>query len=137
MTQSDYGTGDEPLTPVERQRLRASVDVAALERWLTMSHGELRRALVAHFAIEVTDEDLIEVRREAGATDDEVSALARRDDDAGADENVVHAPPANGRPGARAFRFISSWQPIVSVIPPDDSALRALWDAIEPDGPRD
>jgi len=59
MTQSEYGTGDEPLTDLERQRLRPSVHVAALEQWLAVSRGELRRAVVVHFATEVTEEDVL------------------------------------------------------------------------------
>lgn len=69
MTQSGYGIGDEPLTPVELQRLRPSVNPTSLEHWLRLSHGELRRAFVAHFANEVTNEDELEIGRELGATE--------------------------------------------------------------------
>jgi hypothetical protein len=128
----DYGAGGEPLTATERERLRPSVNVAALERWLAATHGEMRRAIIAHFADEVTDEDLIAVRRAAGASEDELAALSAIDDDAGLPP-MMHEPSPGASSDALKVRFIPSWQPIVAVIRPDDLALCALWDAIEPE----
>ena len=129
MTQSDYGSGDERLTALELRRLRPTVDVVALERWLVASHGQFRRATIAHFATEVTEEDLSEVRREARmAADTDASLAASADDES--------APgPAEARSfqfEGRTFRFVSKWQAVVISYPPRDPVLRALWDAIEP-----
>jgi hypothetical protein len=129
MTQSGYGDGDEPLTTLERRRLRPTVNVVALERWLAVSHGQLRRATIAHFASEITADDLAEVRREAGmaADSDSESAASMEDEDSPglAEAQSFHLE-------GRAFRFRSTYQPVVIVSPPTDPTLRALWDAIEP-----
>jgi hypothetical protein len=129
MTQSGYGDGGGPLTSLELQRLRPSVNVAALEQWLAATHGALRRAIIAHFATEVTDDDLAEVRRETGAADDNGTGLSEivAEDDAA----TIHVPTLRS-PRGRSFRFISSWQPVVIVDPSADPALLTLWHAIEP-----
>ena len=53
-----YGQVDEPLTDYERARLRAEVDVAALERYLRASSGTDRRVVIASFAREILPEDI-------------------------------------------------------------------------------
>ena len=127
MSESDYAVGHKPLTAFERQRLRPTVDPAALERWLVVSHGEFRRAMIAHFATEVTEDDLLAVRREAGlsdAVDPAAPTISEREPpeaprDASAPSEGLH------------FLFVSTWQPIVMVEAPTDPELRALWEAIE------
>ena len=58
MTASNNEFRAEPLTDVERARLRPSVDAMALQRWLDATRDEVRAAVVAHFSNEVTAEDL-------------------------------------------------------------------------------
>jgi hypothetical protein len=129
MPESGYGSGREPLTPLERRRLRATVDPAALERWLVATHGEFRRAVIAHFATEITADDLLAVRREAGDAGAIDLPLSDGDEAELADARPVVDAPLEGL----RFRFVSTWQPIVMVEPPSDPELRVLWDAIEPE----
>lgn len=128
-----YGEGSEPLTWFERARLRRSVNVSALERWLTATDGSLRRSYIAHFASEVTPDDLRASHRELGSTEEALSELERTLAAPPPPEGEpVRAPGGNARERPLTFRFIPTQQLIVQFTPPDDPSLRALWDAIEP-----
>jgi hypothetical protein len=133
MTQPGYGSGDERLTPAERERLRPTVDTAVLERWLEATRGQLRRAVIAHFASHVTDDDVVEVLREAG---EPLATIVDRpvfvDGDAA---SSAGAHERHRQSGGLDFRFIPSWQPVVIITPPEDPSLRALWSSIEPQIP--
>jgi hypothetical protein len=120
MSDTDYGIGDGSLTDVERARLRPSVNPAALERWLVASGGESRRAVIAHFATDMTDDDLAEIQRVVGIDDPESEELRAAEEDEPSDP--VHE------------RFVSQWVHVVGLVPPDEPELRVLWDAIEPSG---
>jgi hypothetical protein len=113
----EYGNGAAPLTPYERARLRPSVDVAALARFLAADAGAARRLTIAYFARAVLVEDLEVLNPELQAT-------------------WAAASPADlaffVEPDGRRFRPEVSWDLQVHL---DDPALAALWAAIEPRGP--
>ena len=135
-TPSEYGIGDEPLTPFERQCLRSTVDVAALERWLIVTGGQHRRTLIANFATIVTDDDMIAVRAEGG---DPLDSDDSDDFDGPMDEIEVAdiaddlADFSNDPREPRKLQFLEGeWVNVVQVYPPTDPELSALWFAIEP-----
>jgi hypothetical protein len=132
MADPPYGTGSEPLTAIERARLRRGVRVEALERWLTATGGEMRRLIIAHFAREVTPEDLRAPYAELRSTDGELADLERTLAEPLPVEGPVHVPGPDAPPGALAFSVIPFQQLILEITPPDDPSLHALWDAIEP-----
>ena len=119
------------LSAEERARLRPGVDAAALERLLARLPDEAaRRAAVLHFAREVTLEDVRALLAEAGETD------ALRDLERSLAEPPPRSPlhPARG-PGTVAYRVVPTDWFGIRVSPPEDPALRALWEAVEPGGP--
>ena len=72
-----YGRGAEPLTPTERARLRPTVDPEALEHFLVSIMPRfivdvpfVRRAVIAHFAIQTTEEDLTAIGEGPSPEDD-------------------------------------------------------------------
>jgi hypothetical protein len=147
MSHSGYGVGDEPLTALERQRLRSTVDPAALERWFVVTRGASRRASIAHFAVEVTDDDLSAVM---GDTDlhpaiediddtrdvdyvDEIDEVEEIDDRADIEAAIAASRKDLGPKRTLIFVPQTQWVPIVQVYPPDDPELLALWHAIEPE----
>lgn len=133
MADSAYGTGSEPLTAVECARLRPSVRVAALEQWLAATGGAVRRLVIAHFAQEVTPDDLRASHVELGGADEELVELDEMlAEPLPAEEGPVHVPGPDAPPGALAFSAVPYRQLIVQFEPPDDASLQALWDAIEP-----
>jgi hypothetical protein len=127
-----YGAGTAPLTPTELARLRRSVDPSALERWLSVSGGELRRAIIAHFAETITEDDLRVTRAECGASAEEMAELELMLAEPPPPPEPMRYPAADAPEGAVAFQFIPTSQLVLFVEPPEDPALRALWDAIEP-----
>ena len=144
MTHSDYGVGDEPLTPLERQRLRSTVDAAALERWFVVTGGANRRATIAHFAVEVTDDDLSAVEDEADLDpgiqdiddiDDngDVEVVDEIDDRANIEAAIAASRKDLGPKRTLMFIPQTTWTPVVQVYPPDDPELLSLWHAIEPE----
>ena len=86
--------------------------------------------MIAHFATEVTEDDLLAVRREAGLSDAVDPAVPTSSESEPAESAGAEDVPTEGL----RFRFISTWQPIVMVEPPTDPDLHALWDAIEGNG---
>jgi hypothetical protein len=133
MADSGYGAGSEPLTAVECARLRPSVRVAALERWLVATGGEARRLVIAHFAQEVTPDDLRASHMELGGTDEELAELEEMlAEPLPSEEGPVHVPGPDAPPGALAFSVVPYGQLVVRFEPPDDPSLQAFWDAIEP-----
>jgi hypothetical protein len=133
MENDSYGRGTEPLTPTERHRLRPGVDPVALERLIAAAGAEARRALVAHFATEVTPDDLRAALNALGARD-ELAALER-----GLDA-VEHEPvpppelvePPPGVPDAVSHIAVPTTNFIMQVGPPEDPVLRKLWEDVEP-----
>jgi hypothetical protein len=132
MTHSDYGVGDEPLTPLERQRLRSTVDAAALERWFVVTGGTNRRATIAHFAVEVTDDDLSAVKDEADL-DPGIQDIDDIDDRADIEAAIAASRKDLGPKRTLMFIPQTTWTPVVQVYPPDDPELLSLWHAIEPE----
>lgn len=133
MDNDKYGRGTEPLTPTERARLRAGVDPVALERLIAGVGGEARRALVVHFATEVMVDDLRAALVEMGAHDD-LAALERGL--TAAESEPMPAPrlvePPPNVPGAVAHVTVPTTNFLLQIRPPEDPALRALWESVEP-----
>lgn len=143
MREQGYGHGTEPLTAVERARLRPSVNADALEHLIAATRGEFRRGLVAHFSQAATRDDvrvgLCEMGQEAFWRDIEA-------DHARAEHVEASFPP--GTPPSRLARgatddgaaiewsLVGAPQWVISMQPPSDPALRALWLAVEPSGPQ-
>jgi hypothetical protein len=131
MIPSDDKSGAEPLSVSERARLRPSVDVAALQRWLDATHDEVRVAVIAHFASSVNADDLRAIGQVVGATAEDLAAW-----DAMADESLplgpLQIPGPDAPPNALAFRSIPTSQAFVMMEPPKDPILASLWNAIEP-----
>lgn len=128
MADHPYGSGAESLTAFERGRLRPSVDVAALERWLGQTDGECRRALIAHFAVTVTEEELDAVNRELGGTEQEpIVPITPSLDLSLADHGVA----GGNSESTLRFATVPIWQPIVTVLPPEEPERRQAWEAIE------
>lgn len=124
-----------PLTAAERQRLRPSVNIPALERFLAAAPETPRGALIAHFAIEVTPDDLlafmrgIQVAGEASAAEvDEYERTMREPSPDPAPDGSARAAASSG------VRYVPvpHSQYVLRFDPPADPELRALWDAIEP-----
>ena len=133
MDNNEYGRGAEPLTPTERGRLRPSVDPVALERLIAASGGEARRALVVHFAGEVTVDDVRAALAEMGA-DDDLAEIERALELAASEptEPPRLVEPAPNVPGAVAHMTIPTTNSILQVEPPEDPVLRTLWENVEP-----
>ena len=88
--------------------------------------------MIAHFAQEVTPDDLRASHVELGGTDEELAELEQMLAEPLPAEGPVQVPGPDAPPGALAFSLIPYQQLVVRVTPPDDPSLRALWDAIEP-----
>ena len=114
----------------ERARLRPGVDIAALERFLARTpEAAVRRAILLHFAREVTVEDARAVLADA----EDVDAIS--DLDRAMTEPLPTALSQSvWEPGKVSHRVKGEWVQI-SVLPPEDPELRALWEAIEPARP--
>jgi hypothetical protein len=132
MADSAYGVGTEPLTVIERSRLRPTVRVAALEAWLAATGGDARRTVIAHFAQEVTPDDLRATHFELGSTAEELAELERSLVEPLPPAGPLHTPGPDAPPGAVAFVPVPYQQLVVQITPPDEPSLRALWEAIEP-----
>jgi hypothetical protein len=124
-------SGAEPLSAAERARLRPSVDVAALERWLVATNDDIRIAIVARFATEFTEDDLRAIGKVVGATAEDM-ALWDAAMEAPVELGPLQVPGPDAPPNAVAFRSTSTPQPVLWIEPPDDPALALLWNAIEP-----
>jgi len=131
VSDSDYGEGAEPLTPTERGRLRPTVDAATLERWLIATRGLYRPMVIAHFAQEVTADDLRASYGEIPATAEEMAELERCLAEEPPPPGPIHHPGPDSPPGAVAFQPVPYTDYILQMTPPDDPPLRDLWDAIE------
>jgi hypothetical protein len=128
---------ESALTSAERGRLRSTVDVSALERFLAEIPEEVRpgvqSAVVLHFSRVVTKADIRDFLTAVGS-DDAAEAMGRAIA-AGPDDlpkPEIH-PPAG--PDALAFQPIPTSDQIFTMEPPKGPRLRALWDAIEPQRP--
>jgi hypothetical protein len=125
------------LTSAERDRLRPTVDVSALERFLAEIPEEVRAgvqsAVVLHFSRAVTKADIRDFLRAVG-NDDAAEAVQRGIAAGPGDipEPELHPP---SQPDALAFEPIPTTQQIFTMEPPTSPRLRALWDAIEPRQP--
>lgn len=128
---------ESSLTPAERARLRPTVDVSALERFLVAIPEEVRpgvrHAVVLHFSRDVTMADIRDFFVAVG-NDDAVEAMGRAIAAEPADHPKPEAHPSS-QPGALAFQPIPTTDQIFSMEPPTSPRLRALWDAIEPQQP--
>lgn len=133
MDNDEYGRGTGPLTPIERRRLRPGVDPVALERLIAAVGGSARRALVVHFAAEVTADDVRAALAEMGA-DDELAEIERGLAIVASEPveppRLVEAPP--DMPGAVAHVAVPTTNFLMQVEPPEDPAVRKLWEAVEP-----
>jgi hypothetical protein len=132
MVDSAYGIGTEPLTMFERARLRPTVRVVALEAWLAATGGDGRRAVIAHFAQEVTPDDLRAAHVELGGTAAELAELEGILAEPLPSVEPLHTPGPGAPPGALAFVPIPYEQFLLQLAPPDEPSLRSLWEAIEP-----
>jgi hypothetical protein len=115
------------LTPAERARLRASVDVRALERFLAEIPEDVRpgvqSAVVLHFSQAVTKADIRDFLAAVGS-----------DDAAAAVDRAIATRPAV-EPGPVVNELTPPKNEVFSMEPPTSPRLRALWDAIEPPQP--
>jgi hypothetical protein len=118
------------LTPAERARLRPTVDVDALERFLAEIPEEVRpgvqSAVVLHFSRAVTKADIR----------DFLSAVGNDDAAAAVDRAISAEPPSPAshpatEPDGPAYELIPTTEQLFTMEPPDSPRLRALWDAIE------
>jgi hypothetical protein len=118
---------ESPLTPAERARLRVTVDVGALERFLAEIPEEVRSgvqsAVVLHFSRAVTMADIRDFLIAVG-----------NDDTAAAVDRAIATQPAV-EPGPSLPEPKSPKSEIFTMEPPKSPRLRALWDAIEPEQP--
>jgi len=131
MTSDNHHASAQPLTEIERARLRPSVDVAALQRWLRATNDETRVAVIAHFASMVTGDDLKAIGQALGAT---AEVLAAWDSPLEVPMLLgpLQIPGPDAPPNAVAFRTIPTSQAFVMMERPGDPTLASLWDAIEP-----
>lgn len=113
------------LTPAECARLRPTVDVGALERFLAEIPEEVRAgvqsAVVLHFSRAVTMADIRDFLLAVG-----------NDDTAAAVDRAIATQPAV-EPGPVSEEPNSPKSELFSMEPPTSPRLRALWDAIEPE----
>jgi hypothetical protein len=115
------------LTPAERARLRLTVNVNALERFLAEIPDDVRpgvqSAVVLHFSQAVTKADIRDFLAAVGS-----------DDAAAAVDRAIATRPAV-EPGPPADEPTPPKNEAFSMEPPTSPRLRALWDAIEPPQP--
>jgi hypothetical protein len=120
--------GKPALSASERARLRPTVDVDALERFLAEIPDEVRpgvqSAVVLHFSQTVTMSDIRDFLNAVGS-----------DDAAAAVDRAIATRPAI-EPGRTTDVPKPTKQEAFSMEPPATPRLRALWDAIEPEQPR-
>jgi hypothetical protein len=112
------------LTPAERARLRPSVDVSALERFLAEIPDDVRpgvqTAVVLHFSRNVTMADIRDFLNAMGS-DDAADAVDR----AIATKAPEKPPPVADGPEAPRNELFT-------MEAPKSPRLRELWNAIEP-----
>jgi hypothetical protein len=115
------------LSAAERARLRPTVDVDALERFLAEIPEEVRpgvqSAVVLHFSRTVT---MADVR-------DFLIAVGNDDTAAAVDRAIAMKPAKEPAPTNEEGKAAKS--ELFSMEPPESPRLRALWDAIEPPAP--
>ena len=131
MSEDTGDNGFKPLTPVERARLRPTVDVAALEQLLGATGGQGRHLFLAYFAKDPTIADMRAALLELGAAE-EVAVL---DEELAIQDRLFRDPSTTSDASPR--RAFLPPQPSDFVIEPEDDRFRALWRAVEPDGPND
>jgi hypothetical protein len=119
-----------PLTPEERGRLRRSVDAAALERLLERLPKGHRPLTLLHFYELPTAAEVLDALRAAGADEAELAAVRPFAEYAPLPPHLAH--PEND-PDPRWVPAV--WPVALSIDPPADPEVRAMWEAAEP--PRD
>ena len=108
------------LTREERARLRATINIAALERYLARVPAGSRQVVLLACAAHVTEEDIAAAGLTVPAPPSEAEIRAAREV---ADR---HIPPGTNR-----LEFLPTTN--YHIEPAfDDPELRALWDEIEP-----
>jgi hypothetical protein len=127
VTRSESDRPVPALTPAERARLRPSVDVNALERFLAEIPEDVRpgvkTAVVLHFSQSVTMADIRDFLRAVG-----------NDHTAAAVDRAIATQPAK-EPGAIPDEPKPAKSDVFTMEPPESPQLRALWEAIEPRRP--
>lgn len=127
MSRSESDRPVPALTPAERARLRPTVDVGALERFLAEIPEDVRpgvkSAVVLHFSRTVT---MAELR-------DFLLAVGNGDTAAVVDRAIAMQPVKE--PGVAPDEPIPPKSDVFTMEPPKSPRLRALWDAIEPQQP--
>jgi hypothetical protein len=115
------------LTPAERARLRPTVDVDALERFLAEIPEEVRvgvqSAVILHFSRSVTIADIRDFLLAVG-----------NDDTAAAMDRAIATQPVK-EPGVAPDEPTPPKGEVFTMEPPKSRWLRELWDAIEPEPP--
>jgi hypothetical protein len=115
---------ESALTPTERARLRSTVDVSALERFLAAIPEDVRpgvqSAVILHFSRAVTMADIRDFLLAVG-----------NDDTAAAVDRAIATQPS-AEPGPVSQEPHSPKSESFTMEPPKSRRLRALWDAIEP-----
>jgi hypothetical protein len=118
---------ESALTSAERGRLRPTVDVTALERFLAAIPEEVRpgvqSAVVLHFSRAVTKADIRDFLLAVG-----------NDDTAAAVDRAIATQPA-AEPDPVSTQPNSPKSELFTMEPPTSPRLRALWDAIESQEP--
>jgi hypothetical protein len=131
MTSDDLGSS-APLSEMERARLRPSVDVAALERWLIATNDDIRFAVIVHFSTHISAEDLRAVGEAIGASAEDLAAWEEPPPEELSDLGPLCTPGPDAPPNAVTYRSgFGGWQPVVMIMPPEDPDRFALWSAIE------
>jgi len=115
------------LTPAERARLRPTVDVSALERFLDAIPDNVRpsvqSAVVLHFSRTVTMRDIRDFLNAMGS-----------DDAAAAVDRAIATKPSR-EPPALPDDSVPPNEEAFTMEPPQSPRLRKLWDAIERERP--
>jgi hypothetical protein len=114
------------LSPEERSRLRPSLNLDALERLLQRVPPNVRAITLLHFYEAPTAREALDALEASGLEDYEFGDLRALADHVPLPPHLAH--PEND--------LDPDWVPPVhpvylSIDPPDDPELRALWDAVE------
>jgi hypothetical protein len=115
------------LTPLERARLRTTVDVAALERYLVHVPPPSRGVAIVGFFEFPTPAEVLEALRADGSVPDAIEFF----------QSLIDNPPLPPRLAHPENDVDPDWtppeaNPVFNVTAADDSELRPLWEAIEP-----
>jgi hypothetical protein len=120
-------SSSRPLTEEERGRLRRSVDAAALERLLARLPQGDRPLMLLYFYELPTASEVLDALRAAGADEAELAAVRPFAEYAPLPPHLAH--PEND-PDPSWVPPI--WPVSISIEPPADPEVRAMWEAAEP-----